>query len=186
MHASVLLLNADARPLSLHPLSTVSWQTAIKAMWSSKVRVVKNYEGKFLHTPTTAIPLPSVIMMNTYHKNPSKAKYTRKNVYLRDHYCCQYCGNLFYYNELTIDHVVPKSKGGRLTWENTVTACGPCNVKKADKLYPKPIKEPIRPSWYQINGASKLHNLHIPDAAWQYYLDWPEDKLHIAENVTIV
>tara|TARA_B110001450_G_C17650382_1_gene493031 strand:- start:2175 stop:2456 length:282 start_codon:yes stop_codon:yes gene_type:complete len=93
---------------------------------------------------------------------------------------------MFHYHQLTIDHVVPKSKGGRLTWENTVTACGPCNVKKADKLYPRPIKQPVRPSWHQINGASKLHNLHIPDGTWQDYLDWPEDRLHVAETVTIV
>ena len=183
MHASVLLLNADARPLSLHPLSTVSWQTAIKAMWSSKVRVVKNYEGKFLHTPTTAIPLPSVIMMNTYHRNPSKAKYTRRNVYLRDHYCCQYCSDMFHYNELTIDHVVPKSKGGRLTWENSVTACGPCNVKKGDSLYPLPMQRPTHPSWYQINYAYQHHTLTIPDAAWSKYIHWQEDKL-IVESLS--
>lgn len=185
MHASVLLLNADARPLSLHPLSTISWQTAVKAMFAGKVHVVKDYEGKYLHTPTTRIPLPSVVMMNTYHKNPTRAKFTRKNVYLRDNYQCQYCGDLFHYHELTIDHVIPKSKGGRLTWENSVSACGPCNVKKGDKLLPKPIKEPKVPSWYQINGAIKRNHLHIPDASWQDYINWPEDKLHIADNVTI-
>lgn len=186
MHASVLLLNADARPLSLHPLSTVSWQTAIKAMFASKVHVVKNYEGKYLHSPNIKIPLPSVIMMNTYHKNPTSARFTRKNVYLRDSYCCQYCGDMFYHSELTIDHVIPKSKGGRLTWENSVTACGPCNVKKGNRTSMKPITKPYRPSWYQINGAVKLHNLQIPDAAWQDYINWPEDKLEIANSVEII
>lgn len=185
MHASVLLLNADATPLSLLPLSTISWQNAIKAMWGNKVHVLENYAGRFLHTPTIEVPLPSVVMMNTYHKPPAKAKFSRKNVYLRDGYCCQYCSDMFHYHELTIDHVIPKSKGGKLTWENSVTACGPCNVKKADKLYPKPIRQPVRPTWFQINHSTRFHDLHIPDGNWKNYIKWPEDKLHIADNITL-
>ena len=73
MNNSVLLLNADGQPLSQMPLSTVSWQTAIKAMFSDKVHVIKNYEDKFLRSPTITIPYPSIIMLNTYHKQPSKA-----------------------------------------------------------------------------------------------------------------
>jgi 5-methylcytosine-specific restriction endonuclease McrA len=101
----------------------------------------------------------------------------------RDKYCCQYCGGQFLYQELTIDHVVPKSKGGRLTWENSVTACGPCNVKKGDSLYPKPLTEPKRPTWHQINYANKHHPLIIPDISWQSYIQWPEDKL-IVESLS--
>lgn len=183
MNKSVLLLNADGQPLSILPLSTISWQNAIKAMWAEKVHVIKNYEDKFLRSPTVSIPYPSIIMLNTYHKQPSKAKYTRKNLYVRDKYCCQYCGGQFLYQELTIDHVVPKSKGGRLTWENSVTACGPCNVKKGDSLYPKPLTEPKRPTWHQINYANKHHPLIIPDISWQSYIQWPEDKL-IVESLS--
>jgi 5-methylcytosine-specific restriction endonuclease McrA len=185
MHASVLLLNADGQPLSLLPLSTIPWQNAVKAMYGNKVHVIKNYKDRFLRSTTVSIPLPSVIMMNTYHKHPSQAKFTRRNLYIRDEYKCQYCSKQFFFNELTIDHVIPKSKGGRLTWDNSVTACGPCNVKKADKLTMRPVTSPYRPSWFKINGASKHHTLHIPDEAWQDYINWPEDKLIVAENVTL-
>jgi 5-methylcytosine-specific restriction endonuclease McrA len=95
MHASVLLLNADASPLSLLPLSTISWQTAIKAMFSEKVHVLKNYEDKFLHSSTMTIPVPSIVMLDTYHRVPEKAKFSRKNLYVRDNFTCQYCGNHF-------------------------------------------------------------------------------------------
>lgn len=185
MHASVLLLNADAQPLSLLPLSTISWQNAVKAMYSGRVHVIKNYENKFLHSTTVTIPLPSIVMLDTYHKLPDKAKYCRKNLYIRDRYTCQYCGNMFHYHELTIDHVIPKSRGGKLTWENTVTACKPCNWRKSDKIM-KPITSPLRPNWHQINAASKYYDLHIPDAGWQDYLNWPEENLHIAKHVEVV
>ena len=179
LNKSVLLLNADGQPLSQMLLSTVSWQDAIKAMWSQKVHVIKNYDDAFLRSATVTIPYPSIIMLNTYHKQPSKAKFTRRNLYVRDKYCCQYCGDRFAYADLTIDHVIPKSKGGRLTWENSVTACGPCNVKKGDSLYPLPMQRPTHPSWYQINYAYQHHTLTIPDAAWQKYIHWQEDKLII-------
>ena len=178
MQASVLLLNADAQPLSLLPLSTISWQNAVKALYSDKVFVVKNYNNVFLNSTTISIPLPSIVMLNSYHRPPLRAKYTRKNLYIRDNYNCQYCGNKFSYSDLTIDHVIPKSKGGKLTWENSVAACGPCNVKKNDKIV-KPLKDPKRPSWHQLNFASRNYHTTIPDASWQDYIMWPEDKLTI-------
>lgn len=177
MNNSVLLLNADGSPLSILPLSTISWQNAVKAMFAQKVHVIKNYDGVLLRSPSFSIPCPSIVMLNTYHRQPTKAKFTRRNVYIRDDYKCQYCGNRFTYNELTLDHVVPKSAGGRLTWENSVSACGPCNVKKSNNLTPLPNKKPIIPTWHQINYSNKHHNLKIPDIAWQDYVQWPEDKL---------
>jgi len=184
MHASVLLLNADAQPLSMLPLSTISWQTAIKAMFGDKVRVIKNYENRFLRSSSLTIPLPSVVMMNRFHKHPTRAKFCRRNLYIRDKFCCQYCSNMFAAADLTIDHVIPKSKGGKLIWENTVAACGPCNVKKGDRPV-KPITKPVKPTWYQINGAALHYDLYIPDMAWQDFLHWPEEKLHLAEIVTL-
>jgi len=145
-------------------------------MFAEKVHVIKNYENVFIRSTSLSIPCPSIIMLNTYHRQPTKAKYTRRNLYIRDNHCCQYCGNRFEYHQLTIDHVVPRSKGGRLTWENSVAACSPCNVKKADSMKP-PLREPVRPTWHKINYASKLHNLTIPDITWQTYVKWPEDKL---------
>ena len=67
----------------------------------------------------------------------------------------------------------------------SVAACGPCNVKKADSLFPRPIREPKRPTWFQINHASTFHDIHIPDANWKNYIKWPEEKLHLADNITL-
>jgi 5-methylcytosine-specific restriction endonuclease McrA len=176
LNNSVLLLNADGQPLSILPLSTVSWQDAVKAVFQQKVRVIRSYDGVYLRSESLTIPCPSIIMLNTYHKQPKKAKYSRRNLYLRDNHCCQYCGDQFSYADLTIDHVIPKSHGGRLTWENTVSACGPCNVKKGDSLS-RPINVPTVPSWHKINYSEKTHQITIPCPFWQDYIKWPEDKL---------
>jgi len=181
MQASVLLLNADAQPLSLLPLSTISWQTAVKALYSEKVFVIKNYEGLFLNSNTISLPLPSIVMLNSYHRPPLRAKYTRKNLYIRDDYNCQYCGNKFSYSDLTIDHVIPKSKGGKLTWENSVAACRECNFKKNDKII-KPIRKPVMPSWHQLNFASRNYKTTIPDPSWQEFIQWPTENLVINDN----
>mgnify|MGYP001167989025 CR=1 FL=1 len=175
---SVLLLNADAAPLSLLPLSTISWQSAVKTIFGDKVHVIKNYEGRFIRSTSLSIPMPSVVMLTKYHKQPTKAKYTRRNVYIRDDYKCQYCGDSFSHDELTLDHVIPKSKGGRLGWTNTVAACGPCNVKKGNKIV-KPKSTPYRPTWHEINNNSKYYPLSIPDPSWQDFINWPEDQLKI-------
>lgn len=185
MHASVLLLNADAQPLSLLPLSTISWQTAIKTMFSDRASVIKNYDNLFLHSSRVTIPVPSVIMLSSYHKLPVKAKYTRKNLYVRDDYCCQYCAKQFVAADLTIDHVVPKSQGGKLVWENTVTACKECNFHKGNRLI-KPLRPAYKPTWHQLNQASKRYELVVPDSGWQDFLQWPEDKLYVASNVVAV
>jgi 5-methylcytosine-specific restriction endonuclease McrA len=184
MHASVLLLNADAQPLSFLPLSTISWQTAVKTLFSDRASVVKNYDDLFLHSSRLTIPVPSIIMFTSYHRSPSKAKYNRKNLYVRDDYCCQYCGGKFTTADLTIDHVVPKSKGGKLTWENSVTACKSCNWKKSDKIV-KPIRPAYKPTWHQLNQYSKRYDLVIPDSGWQDFLQWPEDKLSVAPKVVL-
>jgi 5-methylcytosine-specific restriction endonuclease McrA len=184
MNASVLLLNADAQPLSLLPLSTISWQQAIKTIFSDRALVIKNYDDLFLRSSRLTIPVPSIIMYHQYHKSPSKAKYNRKNLYIRDGYNCQYCGKHFAAHELTIDHVIPKCQGGKLTWENTVTACKSCNFHKGDKLI-KPIKAPYMPSWHQLNQYSKRYKITIPDEAWQDFVQWPVEKLEISSQITL-
>lgn len=178
MSNSVLLLNADAQPLSLLPLSTISWQTAIKAVFADRVKVLKNHEDIFLRSPTIKVPMPSVVMLHRYHKLPSKAKFTRRNVYIRDKFNCQYCGDRFVWTDLTIDHVVPRVHGGKTSWTNCVSACPTCNTRKGQRLI-EPIREPVQPTWHEINHSSKYHNVVIPDSAWQDYIKWPDSMLQI-------
>jgi 5-methylcytosine-specific restriction endonuclease McrA len=178
MSNSVLLLNADAQPLSLLPLSTISWQNAIKALFADRIKVLKNHDDIFLRSPTIKVPMPSVVMLHRYHKLPSKAKFTRRNLYIRDQFSCQYCGDRFNIQELTIDHVVPRVRGGRTSWTNCVSACPKCNTRKGQSLL-KPIKDPIQPSWHEINHSSKFHHVVVPDPAWQDYINWPENLLQV-------
>jgi 5-methylcytosine-specific restriction endonuclease McrA len=117
-----LVLNADYQPLSFTPLSLWSWQEAVKAVFRGKVTVVDVYENVVVRGVSLAIPLPSVIALNEYVCNhKSIPAFTKRNVYLRDEYKCQYCnGQFFSQNDLSIDHVHPRCKGGRLQWENAV------------------------------------------------------------------
>jgi 5-methylcytosine-specific restriction endonuclease McrA len=117
-----LVLNADYQPLSFTPLSLWSWQDAIKAVFRGKVTVVDVYDNVKIRGVNVEVPLPSVIALNEYVSNhKSVPAFTKRNVFLRDEYKCQYCnGQFFSQNDLSIDHVHPRCKGGRLHWENAV------------------------------------------------------------------
>ena len=125
-----LVLNPDYRPLSYYPLSLWSWQDAIKAICLDRVHVVSNYD-RVVKSPSFEMFLPSVVSLKDYVKPARHPAFTRFNVFLRDRFCCQYCGSR---DDLTFDHVIPRSKGGRTTWENVVAACASCNGRKSDRL----------------------------------------------------
>src|ERR1700741_435422 len=123
-----LVLNADYRPLSYYPLSLWSWQDAIKAVFLERGNIVSEYETR-VHSPSFAMALPSVVSLKTYVKPARHPAFTRFNVFLRDRFQCQYCGSR---EDLTFDHLVPRSKGGTTTWKNVVAACSNCNLRKGD------------------------------------------------------
>jgi 5-methylcytosine-specific restriction endonuclease McrA len=125
-----LVLNADYRPLSYYPLSLWSWQDAIKSVFLDRVIIVSNYDRQ-IRSPSFEMKLPSVIALKSYIVPQTKPSFTRFNVFLRDRFSCQYCGSG---EELTFDHLLPRSKGGETNWDNVVTACSTCNVKKGGKL----------------------------------------------------
>lgn len=181
MSNRVLLLNADANPLSLLPLSTVHWQTAVKYYFHDKARILHEYPDDWLRSANFSMLKPSVIILNRFQRIPNKAKYTRRNVFIRDNNLCQYCSNKFSFDELTIDHVIPRVMGGKSTWENTVASCQKCNTTKGKRLM-KPISKPYKPSWYQINQHAKQFTINIPDQNWQSYLQWPEDKIVLGSH----
>ena len=128
-----LVLNADYRPLSYYPLSLWSWQDSVKSVFLDRVSIV-NYYDRIVHSPSFSMKLPSVIALKSYIKPISNPNFTRFNVFLRDKFSCQYCGSK---NELTFDHLLPRSKGGKTDWDNVVTACSGCNVKKGGRLLNK-------------------------------------------------
>ena len=131
--APALVLNADFRPLNYFPLSLWSWQDAVKAVCLDRVTIISEYEQR-ISSPSMEIRLPSVIALKEYVPQTRNPAFTRFNVFLRDRFSCQYCGTSHSASDLTFDHVVPRSKGGRTNWMNVVAACGPCNLRKANKL----------------------------------------------------
>ncbi len=128
-----LVLNADFRPLSYFPLSLWSWQDAVKAVFLGRVNIVSEYE-RTVRSPNFEMRLPSVIALKDYISSARRPAFTRFNVFLRDCFACQFCGDNYPTPELTFDHLVPRSRGGRTTWTNVVTACADCNLMKGDRL----------------------------------------------------
>jgi 5-methylcytosine-specific restriction endonuclease McrA len=109
-----LVLNADFRPLSYFPLSLWSWQETVKAVCLDRVNIVSEYE-QVVRSPSFTMRLPSVISLKEYIASARRPAFTRFNVFLRDRFICQYCNDSYPSHDLTFDHVVPRSRGGRTT-----------------------------------------------------------------------
>ena len=121
-HNPALVLNADYRPLSYYPLSLWCWQDAVKAAFMDRVDIVAEYDD-YVHSPSTQIRIPSVVVLKDYVKPQKRVAFTRFNLFLRDGFRCQYCGAK---GDLTFDHIVPRVNGGVTNWENVVAACSNC------------------------------------------------------------
>lgn len=130
-HSPTLVLNSDYQPLSHLPLSLWRWQDSLRAVFAGKAVVVSEYADLWVRSVSCSFRLPSVIALTKYQNHVNKVPLmSRRNVYLRDGFRCQYCAMQLPVTELSLDHVVPRSKGGKLTWTNTVSACFSCNTKK--------------------------------------------------------
>ncbi|RNC84686.1 MAG: HNH endonuclease [Balneola sp.] len=141
MNANVLVLNQDYQPLSI-----CSVQRSMKLLFLEKAELLHDDPEKELRTPRDAYQYPSVIRLRSYIRIPyTKVVLSRRNVMRRDNFECQYCGSR---SNLTIDHVIPKSRGGGDTWENLATACERCNVKKGNKT-PREAEMPLRSKPYR-------------------------------------
>ena len=167
-----LVLNADYAPLSYYPLSLWPWQTAIKAVFLERVDIVASYERQ-VRSPSLDMKIPSVIALRQYVRPSEFPAFTRFNVFLRDRFCCQYCGSP---HNLTFDHVIPRRLGGRTTWENIIAACAPCNMNKGGRT-PKqagmrPQVEPIRPTSWQLQQHGKSFPPNFLHETWRDWLYW--------------
>ena len=153
-----LVVNADMQPLSWAPLSIWNWQDAFVAVIQERVIQVKAYEDVYVHSASRAYQVPSVVALKSYRKR-SRVAFTRYHLFLRDEFRCQYCGNEFPTRELTFDHVVPKSRGGRSEWTNIVASCGADNLRKGDKSVSQAglrlIREPFEPTPFQLDKAAR-------------------------------
>ncbi|WP_307140193.1 HNH endonuclease [Pseudoroseomonas cervicalis] len=170
-----LVLNADFRPLSYFPLSLWSWQDAVKAVYLDRVSVLSEYDA-VVRSPRHAIRLPSVIALREYIPSARRPAFTRFNVFLRDSFSCVYCGDERPTQELTFDHVIPRSRGGRTSWENVVTACGPCNLRKGSKLPAEihmfPRQVPRQPTSWELQENGRMFPPNYLHESWRDYLYW--------------
>jgi 5-methylcytosine-specific restriction endonuclease McrA len=142
----VLLLNATYEPLRI-----IGWQRAMILLASEKVEILEE-SAYLIQGVGRAFSLPSILRLlrRVRPRKSGQVRFSRRNVYLRDRYRCQYCCVLVEAREITCDHVIPRSRGGETSWENVVAACHRCNLKKGNRL-PEEIgmrlfKKPIRPA----------------------------------------
>jgi len=171
-----LILNADYRPLSYFPLSLWSWQEAIKAVYLKRVNVAAEYE-EVVRSEKLTLPLPSVIVLKNYVVPTKTVPFTRATLFLRDEFTCQYCG--YKGKDLTFDHVVPKSRGGKTRWDNVVAACQSCNLRKAAKTTSqagfKLKKTPTKPSPEVLLNKGKKFPPSDMHKSWSDFLYFEKD-----------
>lgn len=180
-----LVLNADFRPLSYFPLSLCSWQDSLRAVFRGNVTVIAEYD-QTVRSPSMSMRVPSVIALTDYVHTRGTSAFTRFNVFLRDHWCCQYCSEQFRTSQLTFDHVIPRSRGGGTCWENIVTACRPCNTLKADHL-PEECgmhtnRPPRQPTTRELRQCGRKFPPNFLHESWADFLYW-DTELEKTETV---
>jgi len=163
----VLVLNA-----SFEPLNVINWKRAMKLVFLGKVEVLEE-SGTVVRSARSATPVPAVVRLVRFvHFHRWDLKLSRENIYARDKYRCQYCGEQLPSRELTCDHVVPRSRGGSTEWTNVVTCCPTCNREKGGMTPEEAglslLKDPGRPSW--LVGFQTRFVASDPPAAWRDYL----------------
>jgi 5-methylcytosine-specific restriction endonuclease McrA len=168
--SDTLQLNADGAPVSFLPLSVINWQEAIKYMVLDKASVLSWHENWIVRSANWETPVPSILMLREYMKPKSAIRFSKGNVFLRDNYTCAYCGDKLEKRECTLDHVLPSSMGGKTTFENTVTACGPCNANKGNNKKIVPKFKPHKPDFYELVNKRKRMPFQLRHEAWRDYI----------------
>ncbi len=165
-----LVLNAGFEPLHI-----VSWQKAMQLLFQGKVEVIEEYDRE-VRTVRVSFRLPSVLRLIDYIPTKKKrqiVRFSRTNVFIRDRHTCQYCGQKFQKNHLTLDHVVPVVQGGGRSWSNMVTACKTCNQKKGGRTPAqagmKLLMTPRQPTW--LPATSFRLEVVICHQSWKLYLE---------------
>ena len=163
----VLVLNA-----SYEPIHVCAVRRALVLLVKGVAHTEEATEGR-VHSPSTSLAIPSVIRLLEYRRIPRQMRaISRKNILVRDQYTCQYCNHQFGAGELTLDHVVPRSRGGANTWENLVACCLNCNNRKGDRL-PQEAAMSLRrqPKPFSLHTSrSLMRQLGNHQEDWRKYL----------------
>lgn len=179
MNYAVLVLNA-----SYEVINVCNLKRAINLIFKG-VAIVEEQTEMFLHSPTVSIQIPAVIRLLRYVKIPyHRVKFSRRNILIRDNHTCQYCLEKFKPAELTLDHVIPLSRGGWDGWDNVVVACRTCNNKKGD-LTPEQAgmrlsRKPRLPS--VVTYLQIIRRLGEGKKEWRRYLFFDYEEVGKIEN----
>jgi len=162
--AKLMTLKLDA---AWQPLEVITAERGFSMVYGGRAQAIEEHQ----QGPCIDYNFPSVIVLKSYiRKKTVRASATRKNIYWRDKYVCQYCGDKFRHSQLTLDHVIPKSRGGLGGWENLVTACMCCNQKKGCKTPYEAsmtlLKEPSEP---RFSIFDFYHHLEMPET-WKKFI----------------
>jgi len=168
MEAHTLVLNPYMAP---HRICT--WFDGICLIVKGSVDVLEEYE-ETVSSPSVTMQIPAVVrLIRPVATHKKGVKFSRINVFTRDHFTCQYCGTKKGMKDLNYDHVTPRVKGGKTVWENIVTSCYPCNDRKAGRTPQqagmKLIKQPVRPKVLPLSAPS-IPRGNIPEV-WAFYLN---------------
>jgi 5-methylcytosine-specific restriction endonuclease McrA len=167
LRTPVLVLNA-----SYEPIHVCAARRALVLLFKG-LALAEESSHHELRSATAAMSLPTVIRLVEYRRIPQQSRaLSRKNILMRDHYTCQYCGNAGGAGDLTLDHVVPRSRGGSSSWENLVAACRRCNNRKGARLPEEAnMKLHRRPKPFTLHSSrSLMRQLGYEQEAWRKYL----------------
>ncbi len=156
------------------PIKIVSWQRAMTLVTLDKVEVIEEYDAEVRAT-SMVVRVPAVVRLRkAFRRHAKLVKFSRVNIYTRDGHRCQYCGTKCGIDQLTYDHVIPRSRNGRTTWDNIVSCCYTCNARKANRT-PAEARmtlrlAPTRPTWIP-SVEIRVSTRSVPDA-WRDYVYW--------------
>ena len=165
---AVLFLDQSYRPLRVE-----SWQRAIADLILGKTEIVEYSADRTIQGVGRTYPMPSVVrVLRHFKRDRIRLRFSRLNIYARDAFTCQYCGGRRQTEDLTFDHVTPRSRGGRTTWENIVACCIPCNAEKADRTPGeadmKLLSIPRKPHYLPAIAVRGMGAADIPET-WRPY-----------------
>lgn len=167
LHAPVLVLNASYEPINITMV-----RRAVVLIFKG-VATTEEEDGAYLHSARTVLRVPSVIRLHEFRRIPHQSRaLSRKNILLRDRYSCQFCGRVLPASELTLDHVIPRSRGGRTDWDNLVASCHACNNLKGDRLPEEAglqLHRPPRPLTLHTS-RQLMRIMGKSDERWRKYL----------------
>jgi 5-methylcytosine-specific restriction endonuclease McrA len=189
MGADVLVLNKN-----FYAIHITNWRRALSLLyldharvvdqeyrtynfsdWQELSKLIENHPSGYIRTPSFRIAMPEVITLRIYDELPvSEIKFTRRNIYEHYSYLCCYCGKKFQTSDLNLEHIIPKSRGGQSSWNNVVTSCISCNIRKGNRLPDEAgmrlLITPSKPKW---RGAQSLilHAGFKVKASWQRFID---------------